>query len=125
RVRRTCRMNSPSPSPSRRASSSATTIAAGIARFCRGVRAPLPAEVEERACLCLADHLHAAMRGAASESATRLRGYIGKGDRGTFAEPLALLLGAASTVHEIDDVHQDTSLHTGSAVVPAALACLA
>ena len=38
------------------------------------------------------------------------------------AESAALYAGAISAVHEIDDVHQDTSLHPGSVVVAAAIA---
>jgi len=104
------------------------TIAAGLAAFCTKTRmTALPPEVEARALLCLADHLHAALHGARSETGDRLRRYLasnGATSSPPQAELLALLLGAASTVHEIDDVHQDTSMHPGSVVVSTALACL-
>lgn len=99
------------------------TITAGIAAFCRcSSTQPLPAAVEERARLCLADHLHAAMRGARTETGWRVKDYLAS--QALAAEAVALLLGAASTVLEIDDVHQDTSMHPGSIVVAAALASL-
>lgn len=104
------------------------TIAAEIAAFCRRTATtPLPSDVEERARLCLADHLHAAMHGARSETGELLTRYLSARDGGTAsgAEALGLFLGAASTVHEIDDVHRDTSMHPGSVVVATALACLA
>ena len=54
------------------------TVARAWAGYCRGVAsAPLPASVEARARLCVADHLHAAMHGARSETATMLRRYFG------------------------------------------------
>ena len=105
------------------------TIASALADFCNSVASrPLPAAVADRARLCLADHLHAAIHGARSETGERLVRYLspeGAPPARLGAEALALLLGAASTVHEIDDVHQDTSMHPGSVVVSAALACLA
>jgi 2-methylcitrate dehydratase PrpD len=104
------------------------TLADDIAAFCvRAAAGPLPAAVEARARLCLADHLHAALWGARSESAERMRRYLDRGaaSPAPTAEAAALVLGTASTVHEIDDVHQDTSMHTGSVVVAAALGCLA
>jgi 2-methylcitrate dehydratase PrpD len=103
------------------------TIAAGLAEFCSNVASrPLPAAVEDRARLCLADHLHAAIHGMRSETGERLVRYLAPDGAPAQldAEVLALLLGAASTVHEIDDVHQDTSMHPGSVIVSAALACL-
>jgi len=100
------------------------TITSGMAAFCcRAATEPLPAAVEERARLCLADHLHAAMRGARTKTGLRVLRYLGQ--QAPAAESVALLLGAASTVFEIDDVHQDTSMHPGSVVVAAALAGLA
>jgi 2-methylcitrate dehydratase PrpD len=104
------------------------TITAGLAAFCfRAGTEPLPAAVQQRARLCVADHLHAAMRGARTETATRLMRYLNPdgGAPAPTAEAAALFLGAASTVYEIDDVHHDTSMHTGSVVVSAALGCLA
>lgn len=101
------------------------TIAAEIAAFCAKFGSgPLPPEVEARARLCVADHLHAAMHGARSETGNRVRAYLGA-SAGARAEELALLLGAASTVYEIDDVHKDTSMHPGSVIAATALACLA
>ena len=103
------------------------TVARAWAAYCRDVASvPLPAIVEARARLCVADHLHAAMHGARSDTATMLRRYFdrGQGSRASApdAEADALYAGAISAVHEIDDVHQDTSLHPGSVVVAAAIA---
>jgi 2-methylcitrate dehydratase PrpD len=104
----------------------ARPIAATLAAFCvRAQAQPLPAEVAERAGLCLADHLHSAVRGASTETCQRLIRYLGLQGGAPSAEATALMLGAASTVYEIDDVHHDTSMHTGSVVVAAALGCLA
>ena len=104
------------------------TIAGALAEFCSKVATqPLPAAVQGRARLCLADHLHAAIHGVRSETGERLIRYLspnGAPPAQLGAEALALLLGSASTVHEIDDVHQDTSMHPGSVVVSAALGCL-
>lgn len=98
-------------------------IAARWAAFsCAAAASTLPGDVEERARLCLADHLHAAMHGARSDTGQLLRAYVGDDRR---AEAFALYAGAISAVHEIDDVHQDTSLHPGSVVVPAVLAAAA
>lgn len=103
-------------------------IAEEIADFCCQVATkPVPAAVEERARLCVADHLHAALYGARSETCERLRRYLAPSatpPKQPAAEALALLLGAASTVHEIDDVHHDTSMHPGSVIVSSALGCL-
>jgi 2-methylcitrate dehydratase PrpD len=104
------------------------TIAAGLAAFCsQAGTEPLPAAVQRRAQLCVADHLNAAMWGARTETASRLMRYLDpdSGSPTPAAEAVALLLGAASTVYEIDDVHHDTSMHTGSAVVSTALGSLA
>ena len=103
------------------------TVASEWAAYCRTTASnPLPANVEARARLCVADHLHAAIHGARSDTATLLRSYLGRdaATRGPAinAESAALYAGALSAVHEIDDVHQDTSLHPGSVVVAAALA---
>ena len=71
------------------------TIAGDIARFCVEVaERPLPPEVENRARLCLADHLHAAMHGARSETGDRLLRYFA-----VYAAPPAALSdpGVAST----------------------------
>jgi len=103
------------------------TVARAWAAYCRDVAsAPLPASVEVRARLCVADHLHAAMHGARSDTATMLRRYFDRGEATRAgpadAESEAFYAGAVSAVHEIDDVHQDTSLHPGSVVVAAAIA---
>ena len=99
------------------------TITDGFAAFCsRAAAEPLPAAVEQRARFCLADHLHAALWGSRTETCARLARYQGGA---ASAEAAALMLGAAATVYEIDDVHQDTSMHPGSVVVAATLACLA
>jgi len=109
-------------------SNEAATVARTWAEYCRDIAsAPLDPDVEARARLCLADHLHAAMHGARSETASMLRSYFGGGEAARAAtadaESAALYAGAISAVHEIDDVHQDTSLHPGSVVVAAAIAC--
>jgi 2-methylcitrate dehydratase PrpD len=103
------------------------TIAADIAAFCRTVASrPLPPEVAQRAHACLADHLHAAMHGARSGTGEVLVRYLSARDGAILGtEQAGLFLGAASTVHEIDDVHRDTSMHPGSVVVSTALSCLA
>ena len=106
-----------------------TTVAGVWAAYCRTTASnPLPESVAARARLCVADHLHAAIHGADSDTATLLRNYLGRESArapATNAESAALFSGAISAVHEIDDVHQDTSLHPGSVVVAAALAAAA
>jgi len=95
----------------------------------RTASSALPADVEARARLCVADHLHAAMHGARSDTGKLLRRYLGweanPHSGAVAAESAALYAGAISAVHEIDDVHQDTSLHPGSVVVAAAMAAAA
>ena len=103
------------------------TVASEWAAYCGQTAAiPLPASVEARARLCVADHLHAAIHGANSGTATMLRRYFGWEDSvraaAAGAEAAAFYEGAISAVHEIDDVHQDTSLHPGSVVVAATFA---
>lgn len=67
------------------------------------------------------------MHGARSDTSVLLSRYL-RSDQvapaATLAEPAGLLLGALAAVHEIDDVHQDTSMHPGSVVVAASLAAL-
>ncbi|MCC7046059.1 MAG: MmgE/PrpD family protein [Alphaproteobacteria bacterium] len=106
------------------------TIANEWAAFgCRTAGMPLPADAEARAALCVADHLHAALHGARSGTGELLGRYLGprraQPPTAQGAEGEALLLGVLSAVHEIDDVHQDTSMHPGSVVVAAALAAAA
>jgi 2-methylcitrate dehydratase PrpD len=103
------------------------TVAGEWAAYCRRTASnPLPEDVGTRARLCVADHLHAAIRGVGGDTGTLLRRYLGwDADThgiATTAESAAFYSGAVSAVHEIDDVHQDTSLHPGSVVVAAALA---
>jgi hypothetical protein len=66
------------------------------------------------------------MHGARSDTGKLLRRYLGweanRHSGAVSAESAALYAGAISAVHEIDDVHQDTSLHPGSVVVAAAMA---
>jgi 2-methylcitrate dehydratase PrpD len=102
------------------------TIARELAAFCCQIgTARLPPAVEARARLCVADHLHAAMHGSQSDTSDLLRRYLKWPDSppsgAIGAELAALYQGAVSAVHEIDDVHQDTSLHPGSAVIAAAM----
>lgn len=107
--------------------SKAQPIAAALGEFCAGLQTkPSSPDGMERARVCLADHLHAAILGLRSETGARLIKYLRWDGRQSVvnAESLALLLGAASTVHEIDDVHWDTSMHPGSVVVSTALGCL-
>jgi 2-methylcitrate dehydratase PrpD len=106
------------------------TIARRLAAFCCRIgTARLPPVVEARARLCMADHLHAAMHGAQSDTGDLLKRYIewsGSPPPGAIgAELTALYQGAMSAVHEIDDVHQDTSLHPGSTVIAAAMSAAA
>ena len=90
------------------------TVAGAWAAYCGEVAsAPLPASVEARARLCVADHVHAAMHGARSDTATMLRRYFDRGEAShagaADAESAALYAGTISAVHEIDDVHQDVA----------------
>ncbi len=78
-----------------------------------------PDDVYRRSHMCLADFCHAVLSGASAESPAIVRRYLGARRD---AEAAALYLGTASAVCEIDDVHKDTSMHTGSAVISAALA---
>ncbi|MSP88498.1 MAG: hypothetical protein EXQ92_06745, partial [Alphaproteobacteria bacterium] len=103
------------------------TIAQEIATFCRRSEAmPLATEIGARARLCLADHLHAAMHGVRSETGGLMTRYLGSSGiasgKEASAEATALFLGTTAAVHEIDDVHQDTSMHPGAVVIAAALA---
>jgi 2-methylcitrate dehydratase PrpD len=102
------------------------TVAREWAAYCQAsASTALPPNVEARARLCVADHLHAAMHGARSDTAAMLRRYFGReasASAAGSAESSAFYAGAISAVHEIDDVHQDTSLHPGSVVVAAAIA---
>ncbi|TCR62999.1 MmgE/PrpD family protein [Bosea sp. BK604] len=99
------------------------SLATAFAQFCHdSAGRPLPKDVSDRARLCFIDHLHAVLYGLRSETGDLLRAYLPADATGLSGEQLALCLGAASTVDEIDDVHFDTSLHTGSVVVAAAIA---
>ena len=103
------------------------TIARQWAAFARQTATnPLPPSVAAHAALCVADHLHAAMHGARSDTGELMRRYLGfaanAGGSALAPEPMALYAGAISAVHEIDDVQQGTSLHPGSVIVAAALA---
>ena len=101
------------------------TIAGGLAEFCTSMASrPLPAAVEDRARLCLADHLHAAIHGMRSETGERLIRYLSpQGSLG--AEALALLLGSRHRPFtRSTTLHQDTSMHPGTVIVSTALACL-
>ena len=103
------------------------SVAEAWGEFCAGMQTkPSSTDALERARACLADHLHAAILGLRSETGDRLIKYLGWDGRqpAVTTESLALLLGSASTVHEIDDVHWDTSMHPGSVVVSTALGCL-
>src|SRR5262245_53940430 len=98
------------------------TIARQIAAFCHSsATAALPEDAEERARLCVADHLHAAMHGMRSETGRRMMRYAGLPAVPDGERPARLLCSVAA-VHEIDDVHQDTSMHPGAVIVAAALA---
>jgi len=93
----------------------------------------LPADVVERAKMCLLDWIGSAYSGKGSptdrimEKLIRERGgrriatLVGCGFSVPPAEA-ALYNGMISAVMEIDDVHEEASLHTGIGVIPAALA---
>jgi ABC-type glutathione transport system ATPase component len=103
------RRSSPSGAKSRRATASpvtcihdcenrSMTVAGAWASYCRRTAsAALASDVEARARLCVADHLHAAMHGAHSDTAALLRRYLGWGSSGgaaaTDAESAALYSG--------------------------------
>lgn len=114
-----------------------------MARFCVDTAAACEGEgrdrgaldaVLSRAQLCVADCLHAALLGAGSPTGDLLWDYVGGGGGGggglctavmrgaSDPEAAALYNGAVAAVQEIDDVHFDTSMHPGAAVVPSALA---
>lgn len=117
------------------------SIARILARFCVQAAATddqVPESVLDRAKLCVADFLHAAICGAGTLTGDLAWAYVSKGAgqgggsgggsctavaRGTVGpEEAALYNGSVAAVHEIDDVHFDTSMHPGAAIVPAALA---
>ena len=84
------------------------TIASDWAAYCVTTASnPLPENVAARTRLCVADHLHAAICGARSETGSLLRRYLGwdanRREIGTHAESAALYAGAVSAVHEIDE----------------------
>lgn len=113
------------------------TLTGKIAKFCVEIsnsRLPLP--VQERTKACIADALHAALLAHSSQTGALLRQYLnmhaapGKssaiGSGRTTPESAALYNASLAAVHEIDDVHYDTSMHPGAVLVPAALsACQA
>ena len=92
----------------------------------------VPAGIESRAQACVADALHAILLAVDSETAKILWRYLepelprggcsilGRGLTGP--ETAALYHGSLAAGEEIDDVHYDTSLHSGAVIVPAALA---
>ena len=95
--------------------------------------AEIPAEVIRRAKACLLDWIGSAYAGIGCPSARIVSDLIGEmGGRpaataigSTQAAPpiaAALYNGTVSAVMEIDDVHEEASLHTGIGVIPAALA---
>jgi 2-methylcitrate dehydratase PrpD len=93
----------------------------------------IPAEVIRRTKACLLDWIGSAYAGIGCPSARIVADLIGEmGGRpaatvigSTQAAPpiaAALYNGTVSAVMEIDDVHEEASLHTGIGVIPAALA---
>jgi 2-methylcitrate dehydratase PrpD len=92
-----------------------------------------PEDVVDRAKACLLDWIGSAFSGTGSATARIGAGLI-RGNRGRKAATLvgaslsappaeaALYNGMVSAVTEIDDVHEEASLHTGIGVIPAALA---
>ena len=95
--------------------------------------ADLSRPVVEHAKACLLDWIGSAVCGSTSPTAAithrAVRRISGQGPAtlvgrspGASAFAAALYNGAVSGVDEIDDVHQDASLHPGIVVVPAALA---
>lgn len=94
--------------------------------------ADIPAEVIRRAKTCLLDWIGSAYAGIGCPSARIVSDLIGEmGGRPTAtvigstqaAPPVgaALYNGIVSAVMEIDDVHEEASLHPGIGVIPAAL----
>ena len=93
----------------------------------------IPAEVVQRAKICLLDWIGSAYSGKGSptdrvvqklireKGGKRIATLIGCGFAAPPAEA-ALYNGMTSAVMEIDDVHEEASLHTGIGVIPAALA---
>jgi 2-methylcitrate dehydratase PrpD len=93
----------------------------------------LPRPVVDHAKVCLLDWIGAALCGSNSPTAAialcAVRQIAGRGRatlvgarQGACSFGAAFYNGAVGAVDEIDDVHQDASLHPGSVVVPAALA---
>jgi 2-methylcitrate dehydratase PrpD len=92
-----------------------------------------PDDVADRARACLLDWIGSAFSGTGSATA-RIGAELIRGNRGRRAATLvgaslsappaeaALYNGMVSAVTEIDDVHEEASLHTGIGVIPAALA---
>lgn len=103
-----------------------------IAAFCHDVSVHgIPERVEEKAKACIADAFHALLLALPSETSILLSQYLSQSagvgqssmaGRG-LADPesAALYNASLAAVHEIDDVHYDTSLHPGAVIVPAAL----
>ena len=102
-----------------------------LAEFCRQIADDgIVQEISERAKACAADAFHAILLALSSDTATLLDKYqfqrnglcstVGRGFAS--AEDAALFNSSLAAVHEIDDVHYDTSLHPGAIIVPAALA---
>ena len=109
----------------------ATRVLAG--RIAALTFADLPRPVVEHAKACLLDWIGAALAGSASPTAAialRIVPELAGAGRATLAgarrtaSPFgaAFYNGAVAAVDEIDDVHQDASLHPGITVLPAALA---
>ena len=109
------------------------TFTQRIADFCCDTAEhDLPENVKEKAKACIADALHALLIALPSETGGLLRHYMeasaGEGDstmvgrRAGSAESAALYHASLAAVHEIDDVHYDTSLHPGAVIVPTAIA---
>lgn len=95
--------------------------------------ADLPTPVVERAKACLLDWIGSALCGSTSPTATLALGAVrqlaGRGSATLVgarqaAPPFgaAFYNGAVAAVDEIDDVHEEASLHPGIVVIPAALA---
>lgn len=121
---------------------SISQILASFSSEVNSIENNIPFAVLNHAKLCVADSLHAMLLGSDSLTSDLLWKYIKDNkdnkehkkdksinngctaiNRGILPpESAALYNGSLAAVHEIDDVHWETSIHTGTTIVPASLA---
>lgn len=104
-----------------------------LAEFCSSVAvAGVPEFLNEKVKACICDTLHAIILAMPSRTAYLLQQYLDSSpvlhDQCTMigygyndAERSAFYNACLAAVHEIDDVHYDTSCHPGAVIVPAVL----